>query len=140
MEADLVINSFIVIPGAELSVSVSRASGPGGQHVNKTSSRVSLRWNILHTMALSEADKQLAMACLKSRIVGEGDILIHAASEKSQFRNRQIARERLARMIRDALLKSNPRIATKPTAGSKAKRVTSKKRRSVLKKLRKLID
>jgi ribosome-associated protein len=140
MEADLVINKNVIIPGSELSVSTSRASGPGGQHVNKTSSRVSLRWNILESVALSDEDRAMLMNRLKSRLVGDGELLIHVESERSQLRNRHIARERLANLVSNALLPQKARVATKPTMGSKTRRIQSKKRRSIVKKLRKFIE
>ncbi len=136
MEADLAINHHIVIPGAELVVTTSRSSGPGGQHVNKTSSRVSLRWNIAETTALDDEEKTRVMAHLKSRLVGEGELLIHVESERSQFRNRMIARERLAHLISVALRPKKARVATKPTGKSKARRLESKKLRGLIKKLR----
>jgi len=138
MELDLIINSNVTIPGAELSVSVSRSSGPGGQHVNKTSSRVSLRWNIKNSQALTEIIRNLLLHRLSARLVGEGELLVHVESERSQLRNREIARERLAEVVRKALKISKKRIATKPTHASKDRRVSNKKRRGIIKKLRKL--
>ncbi len=140
MEADLVINSKVMIPGSELSVSVSRASGPGGQHVQKTSSRVTLRWNVRESVALTDAERERVMSRLKSRLAQDSEILIHVESERSQQRNRQIARERLARLVENALRPEKPRIATKPSFASKTKRILGKKRRSTIKKLRKLIE
>ncbi|HXW53813.1 MAG TPA: alternative ribosome rescue aminoacyl-tRNA hydrolase ArfB [Myxococcota bacterium] len=140
MEADLVVNSHVVIPGSELDVSVSRASGPGGQHVNKTSSRVSLRWNVRDSLALTDAERALVMNRLKGRLVGASELLIHVESERSQLRNRQIARERLAQLVKEALRPEKPRVATKPTKAAKAKRIMGKKRRSLIKKLRRFIE
>lgn len=139
MEADLVVNQYVVIPGPELSISVSRASGPGGQHVNKTSSRVTLRWNVAKSTALTDTERARIMVRLQSRIVGEGEILIHVESERSQLQNKKIARARLCQLLREALRIKKTRIATKPTSGSKSKRLEGKKRRGILKKLRKLI-
>ena len=140
MEADLLINSQLVIPGSELVVSTSRSSGPGGQHVNKTSSRVSLRWNIALSHVLSDAQRTLLLQRLTSHVVGEGEILLHVESERSQYKNRALARERLAKLIQHALRPQKPRVATKPTAGSKTRRIQSKIRRSVIKKLRRVIE
>jgi ribosome-associated protein len=136
METDLPIDHRIIIPGAELDVAVSRASGPGGQHVNKTSSRVSLRWNIAETTALTDEEKARVLERLRHRLVGESEILIHVESERSQLQNRRIARERLVKLIKDALAVKRKRIATKPTARSKTKRIESKKLRGLIKKLR----
>ncbi len=136
MEADLNINERVIIPGSELSVSTSRASGPGGQHVNKTSSRISLRWNLETSEALNDRERDRVRGRLRSRLVGDGEILIHVEAERSQHRNREIARERLAELVRDALLPIKKRVPTKPTLGSKARRIDSKKKRSIVKKLR----
>lgn len=140
MEADLVLSQNLVIKGAELGISVSRASGPGGQHVNKTSSRVSLRFNIIESQSLTDIQKARLLEKLATRLVGEGELLIHVDSERSQFKNRQIARERLKEIIRKALLPRKKRVATKPTLGSKQQRISSKKKRGLLKKLRRLND
>lgn len=140
MELDLEINQLLKIPGAELTVTASRSGGPGGQHVNKTSSRVTLRWSIALSQALNDEQRALLLTRLKHRLVGDGEILIHVESERSQHRNRHIARERLALLIKDALRVTKRRVATKPTASSKNKRRESKIRRSTIKKLRKIIE
>lgn len=137
METDLIINERVTIPGAELIVSVSKASGPGGQHVNKTSSRVSLRWNVLSSQALTDAQRAQIMQRLKARLVGEGELLLHVESERSQLRNREIARQRLAQIVKDALRVIKKRVATKPSLGSKARRIDDKKKRGIIKKFRK---
>jgi len=140
MEKDLIINQQVIIPGAELSVSVSRASGPGGQHVNKTSSRVSLRWNIKISRALTQQQKIIILERLASKLVGDSELLIHVESERSQLRNREIARERLVKIIKKALKPRKRRIATKPTQESKKRRLNNKKKRGVIKKLRKALE
>lgn len=137
MEADLPINDQVLIPASELSISVSRASGPGGQHVNKTSSRVSLRWDVKNSKALNEAQRALIMQRLYTRLVGEGEILLHVESERSQQRNLSIARLRLVKLVRDALRPVKKRVATRPTLGSKTRRIANKKKRGIIKKLRK---
>lgn len=136
MEADLRINSEIIIPGTELIVTASRASGPGGQHVNKTSSRVSLRWSVKDSKALTEEQRALLLARLHTRLVGEGELLLHVESERSQLKNRKIARDRLVEIVARALRPVIVRKATKPTAGSKARRLGEKKKRGLLKKVR----
>jgi ribosome-associated protein len=139
MEADLYINEEITIPGSELIVSTSRSSGPGGQHVNKTSSRVSLRWNVNTSSALNEAQKTIIMRRLKSRLVGEGELLVHVETERSQIRNRALARERLLLLIKEALVPVRKRIATKPTAQAKKRRIENKLKRKELKNLRRIV-
>lgn len=137
MEADLIVG-HITIKGTELSVSTSRSSGPGGQHVNKTSSRVSLRWDIASSTSITDCQKALIMERLKPRLVGQGELLIHVESERSQQRNREVARERLKDLVKRALEPKKKRVSTSPTKSSKQQRISSKKRRGVLKKLRKL--
>jgi ribosome-associated protein len=137
LDAGLVINEKVVIPFSEFSIIVSRSSGPGGQHVNKTSSRVSLRWNIWESQALTKKEKNLLLIRLRSYVVGEGEILIHVESERSQLRNKEIAKERLVNLVKKALIPKKKRLATKPTLGSKVKRLANKKKRSYLKTLRK---
>ena len=136
MEADLSINNKITIPGSELIISVSKSSGPGGQHVNKTSSKVSLRWNLFSSTALSAHELERVINKLRFRLVGDGDILIHVDSERSQLRNREIAKERLAKILLEALKPIKKRVASKPTLGSKNRRIETKKKRGVTKKLR----
>jgi len=136
LENNVVINSKITIPGSEISISTSRSSGPGGQHVNKTSSRVSLRWNILNSVALTEIDRKRILRNLRSRLVGLGEILIHVESERSQLSNRELARERLVGLLRKALVSKKRRIATKPSLGSKNARIKKKKKRGIVKTLR----
>lgn len=136
MESGLFINETLRIPDAELIVSTSRASGPGGQHVNKTSSKVSLRWNVSTSKAIDEVQRAQIMKQLSSRLVGDGELLIHVESERSQLRNLAIAQERLASLIKEALLPRKRRIKTKPSAGAKKRRIQDKLERGTLKKMR----
>lgn len=136
MEADLVINRTLTIPGAELDLSYSRSSGPGGQHVNKTSSKVSLRWSVAESASLTDRQRAMLLARLHARLVGEGELLINVESERSQVKNRQIARERLAEIVEKALRPTKSRVATKPTKGSQIRRVEDKKKHGLVKKMR----
>lgn len=140
METDLPINHHLIIPGDELKITASRASGPGGQHVNKTSSRISLRWNLLNTTALNDREKDRVIKRLHHRLVGDGDILIHVDSERSQLQNRRIALERLAALIKDALHVQKKRVATKPSLGSHVRRIKGKKLRGIIKQQRRAVD
>lgn len=124
------------IPRRELSWRFSRASGPGGQSVNTTDSRVELRWNLAETVALPEPLKQRALRRLRDRLV-DGSLVVIAAEHRSQHRNRQAAEERLAALLRDALAPGPPRRRpTKPTRGSVRARLEAKRRRSTTKALR----
>ena len=136
-ESNLQINSHITIPAWELVFTASRSSGPGGQHVNKTSSRITLNWSIKETRALSEFQKRRVLKNLGSKISQEGLLLIHVEESRSQFKNKDIAKERLKRLIIEALKVPKTRQATKPTKASKRRRVDDKKKRSLTKSLRK---
>lgn len=139
MESALQINQAIAIPQSELKITTSRSSGPGGQHVQKTSSRVQLRWNIATSQVLTDKERALLLERLESKLVGEEEILITVESERSQLRNKEHAFKRLAQIIRRALLTPKKRIKTKATKSSQIKRVDNKKRRGQLKKLRRLV-
>jgi ribosome-associated protein len=121
----------LVVPAAELEERFSRSSGPGGQSVNTTDSRVEVVLDLRATTALDEAQRARATAQL-------GPTLVVVASEhRSQHRNRLAARERLADRLREALAPPPlPRVPTKPTRGSQRRRVESKRRRAQVKRLR----
>ena len=136
MHEDLIINSYITIPASELWFEASRASGPGGQSVNKTNSRVTLRWNVSKTDALTSSQKRRVLGRLSSRLDKNGIISIHVQSARSQLVNRQIAHERLASVVAGALVIPKSRKATKPTRGAKERRLKAKKSRSQLKSTR----
>jgi ribosome-associated protein len=126
----LAVNESLSIPRSELDVRVSRSSGAGGQHVNKTSSRVEIFWNIITSRALSEEQRDRLRGKLASRITTEGSIRVVASESRSQSRNRDLAEERLADLVRQALVVPKKRRATKPTRAAKEARLESKKRQS----------
>jgi ribosome-associated protein len=130
----LQVNDALSIPRGELDVRVSRASGAGGQHVNKTSSRVEIFWNILESHALTEEQRARLREKLASRLTTEGSIRVVASDMRSQSRNRGLAEERLADLVRQALIMPRKRRATKPTRASKEARLESKKRHSTKKR------
>ncbi len=134
---DLFVRRDVVIPTSELHVATSRAGGAGGQHVNKTSSRVTLRWNVTTSEALSDTLRTRVAGKLGSRLTLAGELIVHVDDDRSQHRNREIARERLAELVRDALRVPKARKKTKPTRGSKKRRLSAKKRRGDVKKARK---
>ena len=136
-ELSLQINSQITIPAWEIVFTASRSSGPGGQHVNKTSSRVTLHWSIKETYALSEFQKRRVLNNLSSRVNQEGLLLIHVDDSRSQYKNKEIAKERLKVLLLEALKVPKKRQATKPTKSSKRRRVDDKKKRGLVKSLRK---
>jgi ribosome-associated protein len=129
----LAVNQSLSIPRSELDVRVSRSSGAGGQHVNKTSSRVEIFWNILNSRALDEEQRNRLRQKLASRITSDGSVRVVASDMRSQNRNRELAEERLADLVRRALVIPKKRRATKPTKASKEARLESKKRHSTKK-------
>ena len=130
----LAVNESLSIPRTELDVRVSRSSGAGGQHVNKTSSRVEIFWNIVGSRAISEEQRARLREKLASRLTTEGSIRVVASDMRSQSRNRELAEERLAEMVRRALIVPRKRKATRPTRAAKEARLDSKKRHSTKKR------
>ncbi len=126
----LAVNESLSIPRNELDVRVSRSSGAGGQHVNKTSSRVEIFWNVLASRALSEEQRARLQEKLGPRLTTEGSIRVVASDMRSQSRNRDLAEERLAELVRRALVVPKKRKATKPTRAAKEARLEAKKRHS----------
>jgi len=126
----LAVNESLAIPRTELDVRVSRSSGAGGQHVNKTSSRVEIFWNVLGSRALTEEQRARLREKLSSRLTTEGSIRVVASDMRSQSRNRDLAEERLADLVRRALVIPRKRKPTKPTRAAKEARLESKKRHS----------
>ena len=126
----LQVNESVSIPRSELDVRVSRASGAGGQHVNKTSSRVEIFWSVRNSKAVNEEQRTYLIARLASRLTTEGSIRIVASDMRSQSRNRELAEERLVETVRRALLVPKKRRPTKPTRASKEARLEGKKRQS----------
>jgi len=132
----LEITSILVIPDSDLSFAFIRASGPGGQNVNKVSSAVQLRFDMAGTTVLSDAVKNRLRALAGRRLTDDGAILITARNQRSQDHNRREALERLADMIRKALVAPKARKATKPTRASRERRLESKTRQQQTKRTR----
>ncbi|HEV7387413.1 MAG TPA: alternative ribosome rescue aminoacyl-tRNA hydrolase ArfB [Gemmatimonadaceae bacterium] len=126
----LAVNESLSIPRGELDVRVSRSSGAGGQHVNKTSSRVEIFWNVLGSRALDEDQRARLRTKLASRLTSDGSVRVVASDMRSQSRNRELAEERLADLVRLALVVRKKRRPTKPTRASKEARLESKKLQS----------
>jgi ribosome-associated protein len=127
------INDTLSIADWELTESFMRSSGPGGQNVNKVSSAVELRFEAERTPHLGPAAKARLKRLAGRRWTNEGAIVIQCEETRSQVRNRELARERLAEMIRAALVVPRRRIATKPTLGSQRRRLVAKAVRSDVK-------
>jgi ribosome-associated protein len=136
MESGLVVRTGVVIPDSELQWRFSRSSGPGGQSVNTTDSRVELSFDVAATTALNEVLKARALERLGSRLV-DGVLTVTASEHRSQWRNREAARTRLAAVLRDAIAAPpRPRRATRPSKNAIRRRAEDKKRRSQTKRLR----
>ncbi len=140
MNTPLFIRDDLIIPAVELSFTAVRSGGPGGQHVNKTSSCVILEWNLNETSCLNEIQKTTVKDKLKSRISAEGILKVSVETERSQYRNLQLAREKLAAMIRGALEVQKKRVPTKITFSAIKRRLEQKRRKSNLKQQRKFIE
>ena len=124
------------IPAAELTEEFSRASGPGGQGVNTADSRVQLSLDLGATSALDETQRQRVLKRLASRLSGTV-LTIDAAEHRSQHHNRKAARQRLAALLREAVMPEIVRRQTRPTRGSKRRRLEAKRRRAEIKRHRK---
>ncbi len=125
----------IRVPESELTYRFSRSSGPGGQHVNTTDSRVEILWDLGATAVLGPEQKERARQRLASRL--RGDVLSVTSSQyRSQHRNREAARVRLEELVAKAVEPPRPRRATRPTKGSVRRRLDAKGRRSELKQQR----
>lgn len=126
----------LVVPAAELVERFSRSSGPGGQSVNTTDSRVELEYDVAASAALTDTQRQRVLSRLGPRLVG-GRVVVDASEHRSQHPNRVAARERMADLLRDALAPPPPpRRPTKPTKGSQRRRLEAKKQRGQTKALR----
>lgn len=130
----LTISPTLTIPEEELVERFVRASGPGGQNVNKVSTAVELRFDAAGSPSLPEAVRERLLARRDRRIGADGVIVISAQRYRTQERNRQDARERLAAMIHSVLAPPRPRIATRPTRASKERRLEAKKGRAQIKR------
>ena len=134
------VTDNIAIADWEMTESFSRSSGPGGQNVNKVSTAVELRFEAERSPNLPEAVKKRLKRLAGRRWTTDGAILIRVEDTRSQARNREIAQERLAELIRKSLVAPKRRIPTRPTAGSKRRRLAAKATRGAVKALRGKVD
>ena len=135
-EGVLEVSDGIAIPRWELEVRATKAGGAGGQHVNTSSTRIELLWNVSRTTVLDEERRARVAARLATRIDSEGWIRVVSSARRSQQQNREAAEARLAELVRGALIVQKRRRPTKPTRASKEKRIGDKRKRSETKRMR----
>lgn len=135
-EGTLEVTSAVAIPRWELEYRASRAGGAGGQHVNTSSTRIELLWNPARSVALDEETRARVVERLASRLDGDGWVRIVSSARRSQQQNREAAEERLADLVRRAMVVQKKRRPTRPTRASKEARIAQKRKRSETKRQR----
>ncbi|MFA6262815.1 MAG: alternative ribosome rescue aminoacyl-tRNA hydrolase ArfB [Candidatus Babeliales bacterium] len=136
MKNDLHVKNGITIPSHELVITTSRAGGPGGQHVNRTDTRITVRWNVPNTTALTPEQQMRVLQNLQSRLTSDGDIIVHNSESRSQQHNKDAALEQLAHEICRALYVPKVRMKTRVSKAKKEARLREKSRRGEIKKTR----
>jgi ribosome-associated protein len=136
MKNDIYIQHDITIPEHELEITTSRSGGAGGQHVNKTDTRITVRWNIKNTHALNELQKQRVLEKLAHRLTSDGDLIVNNSESRSQQHNKKMALAQLAREIQKALYVPKKRMKTRISLSAKEALLQSKKHHSMVKKMR----
>lgn len=124
------------IPEAEIAIAFARGSGPGGQNVNKTETKVEARWHVGTSTSVTDDEKMLLRLALGNRLTVGDELIVTASEERSQEQNRVRAVKRLQDIVHRALTPAKRRIATKPTRASRTRRLEVKARKSRIKKLR----
>lgn len=140
LPAGLPVASGVVIPYSELTIRAITGSGPGGQHVNRSATRITLQWNVRQTRALSESQRARVLERLASRLEADGGLRLVAGEFRSQQQNRRAAIVRLQELVSRALRVTPPRKATKPTRGSVERRLQAKRERGETKRQRRSGD
>jgi ribosome-associated protein len=136
----LPVSAAVTIPATDLSARSVRSSGPGGQNVNKVSSKVELRFDLAGTQALDEGQKARLRALAASRLDADGRLVVTSQAQRDQPKNLDDARLKLALLIARALTPPRPRRPTRPTAGSRERRLQAKQRRAGIKRERRPAD
>jgi ribosome-associated protein len=135
-ERRVVVTPNLSIPLAEIVIRATPSSGPGGQHVNRSATRIEAVWNVTASPVLTPAQRSRLQLRLASRLDGDGNLRVVASDRRSQLQNRSAALERLSGVVSRALAVPKARRATKPTRASKERRLDSKKRRGTTKRER----
>jgi len=133
---DIVVSPRLTIPAGELALAFARSGGPGGQNVNKVSSKVELRWNPQTSAVLTDADRVWLLSRLSSRLTTDGTLIVTSTATRDQLKNRDDALAKLTLIVRSALERPKTRRATKPTRASKRRRVEDKRHRAQIKRAR----
>jgi ribosome-associated protein len=136
MAHDVLVKEGIVIPDHEIEITASRSGGAGGQHVNKSNTKIVLRWNVRTTSALTDEQKARILEKLQSQLTEDGDLVIHSSEGRSQDQNKKAAFSRLANIVRSALHVPKKRMKTKISQAIKETRLKTKAHRSMIKKMR----
>jgi ribosome-associated protein len=129
----------IIVPISEIEFTYARSSGPGGQNVNKTSSKAILRWNLISSDILSDSAKNRFIAAFGSKLTVDGDVVIHSDESRDRSTNERLCIEKLTEMLQKIWVAPKKRVATKPTKSSKRRRVDTKRQRSDVKNARKRV-
>jgi len=137
---DLRVRDDLVIPAEELREAATRSRGPGGQHVNKTSTRVTLRWSVSASPSLTASQRRRLLSRLGKRITRKGDLVVHCDRSRSRTRNREHARERIVELVREALTVRRVRKPTAPSKAARTRRIDAKTRRGGVKRMRGSVD
>jgi ribosome-associated protein len=130
----------VTLPAADLAARAVRSSGPGGQNVNKVSSKVELRFDLARTAALPDEVKTRLAALARGRLDADGNIVLVSQLTRNQRDNLADARDKLAALVARALVPPRPRKKTRPTAASRGRRLDAKSRRGALKRARRTLD
>ena len=134
------VDSTLSIPLAELTYRASRSGGPGGQHVNTSSTRIEVVWDVAASPSLDEAQRARLLERLATRLDKEGRLRLVSGGTRSQLQNRMDVTERLARLVADGLHVPRPRKRTKPSRAAKAARLDAKRKRAGIKASRRRVD
>jgi ribosome-associated protein len=128
------IDSILLL--GEIKFQTSRSSGPGGQNVNKTNSKVTLRFDVVNSLVLTAEEKEIILAKLATRLTSDGELILHAQEKRSQFQNKDEVVEKFDTLLAKAFVKKKARKASKPSKAAVQKRIKNKKQHGEKKKWR----